>query len=143
MRTFDPFDEVRRLQERMVRLLDEFDRFAAPAAEKLIERLGMPVDVIDEGDKFRIVADLPGFDKNDIEIYIEDGDLVIKAVRKEEKEEKDRNFLRRERSFGEVYRRISLPADVQEDRIRARYNNGVLEIEVPKTQRDRKIIRIE
>ncbi|WP_457590328.1 archaeal heat shock protein Hsp14 [Geoglobus sp.] len=139
MRIFDPFEELRRMQERMARLLDEFDRMSLSAGVEL----DMPVDVIEEEDRLRIVADLPGFDKGDIQVYIEDGDLVIRAERKEEKEDRSRNYIRRERRYGEVYRRISLPVEVDEDRIKARYNNGVLEIEVPKTSRERKIIKIE
>ncbi len=140
MRIFDPFEELRRMQERMARLLDEFDRMSlSPAGVEL----SMPVDVIEEEDRLRVVADLPGFEKSDIQVYIEDGDLVIRAVRKEEKEDREKNYIRKERRYGEVYRRVSLPVEVDEDRIKARYNNGVLEIEIPKTARERKIIRIE
>lgn len=140
MRIFDPFEELRRMQERMARLLDEFDRMSfSPTGVEL----SMPVDVIEEEDRLRVVADLPGFEKSDIQVYIEDGDLVIRAVRKEEKEEREKNYIRKERRYGEVYRRIPLPVEVDEDRIKARYNNGVLEIEIPKTARERKIIRIE
>ncbi|NOY11862.1 MAG: Hsp20/alpha crystallin family protein [Archaeoglobi archaeon] len=139
MRIFDPFEELRRMQERMARLLDEFDRMSLTAGVEL----DMPVDVIEEEDRIRIVADLPGFDKSDINVYIEDGDLIIRAERKEEKEDRSRNYIRRERRYGEVYRRISLPAEVDEDKIKARYNNGVLEIEIPKTSKERKVIKIE
>ena len=137
MRFFDPFEELRRMQERMSRLLEEFDRLA-------FEReLAAPLDVIDEGDRFRVVVDLPGFNKEDISVYVENGDLVIKAERKEEKEEEGRSFVRRERRFGEVYRRISLPSEVDVDRISAKYNNGVLEIVIPKLEKEKKVIKIE
>ena len=137
MRIFDPFEELRRMQERMSRLLEEFDRFA-------FEReITAPLDVIDEGDRFRIVVDLPGFNKEDINVYVENGDLVIKAERKEEKEEEGKNFIRKERKYGEVYRRVSLPSEVDIDKISARYNNGVLEIIIPKVEKEKKIIKIE
>ena len=140
MRVFDPFEELRRMQERISKLMEEFDRFAVPSVER---SASAPVDVIDEDEKLRVVVDLPGFEKNDISVYIEDGDLVIKAKRSEEKEEKGRNYLRKERSYGEVYRRISLPSDVDEEKVRARYNNGVLEIEIPKERKTKKEIRID
>ncbi len=140
MRVFDPFEELRRMQERISRLVDEFDRFSVPIAER---SFAAPVDVIDESDRVRVVVDLPGFEKDDISVYIEDGDLVVKAKRGEEKEEKGRNYLRRERSYGEVYRRISLPSDVDEERIKARYRNGVLEVELPKEQRAKREIKID
>ena len=137
MRIFDPFEELRRMQERMTRLLEEFDRLTST-------EIAVPIDIIDEDDKIRVIADLPGFNKDDIEIFIEDGDLVIRAQRKEEVEEKGKNYIRQERKYGEVYRRITLPVEVDVENIKARYNNGVLEIELPKVAaKERKIIKIE
>lgn len=139
MRIFDPFEELRRMQDRITRLLEEFDRFSAIPTE-----VSVPVDIIDEEDKIKVIADLPGFSKEDIEIYLEDGDLVIKAERKEEIEEKGKNYIRQERRFGEIYRRITLPEEVDAEKIKAKYNNGVLEIELPKTtKKERKVIKIE
>ncbi len=135
---FDPFEEIRRMQERLNRIFEEFERIGTRTIETF------PVDIIDEGDNIRVVADLPGFRKDDIEIWVEDGELVIKAVRKEEREEKAENYLRRERRFGEVYRRITIPAEVDVDKIKARYNNGVLEIILPKTEKaKKKVIKVE
>ncbi len=102
------------------------------------------VDVIDEGDSIRVVADRPGFNKDEIEIYIEDGRLVIKAEKKEEKEEKEKNYIMRERKYGEVYRKIMLPTEVDIEKAKANYNNGVLEIILPKTEKvARKTIKID
>ncbi len=135
---FDPFEEIRRMQERLNRIFEEFERIGTRTIETF------PVDVIDEGDNIKIIADLPGFRKEDIEIWVEDGELVIKAVRKEEREEKAENYLRRERRFGEVYRRIAIPTEVDVDNIKARYNNGVLEVILPKTERaKKKVIKVE
>ena len=136
---FDPFEEMRRIQERLNRLFEDFERVGPRTV-----RIEMPVDVIDEGDQIRVVADLPGFNKEDIEVWVEDGDLVIKAERKEEKEERERNYIRRERRYGRIYRRIALPADVDVENVRASYNNGVLEVTIPKTEKaKRKVIKIE
>ena len=136
---FDPFEEMRRIQERLNRLFEDFERVGPRTV-----RIEMPVDVIDEGDQIRIVADLPGFNKEDIEVWVEDGELVIKAERKEEKEEKERNYIRRERRYGRIYRRIALPADVDVENIKASYNNGVLEVTIPKTEKaKRKVVKIE
>ncbi len=136
---FDPFEEIRRMQERLNRLFEEFERVGPRTM-----RIEFPVDVIDEGDQIKVVADLPGFNKEDIEIWVEDGDLVIKAERKEEKEEKEVNYLRRERRFGRVVRRIALPAEVDVENIKAKYNNGILEITIPKTEKaKKKVIKIE
>jgi len=137
---FDPFEEIKRMQERLNRIFEEFERISP----KAIATTSFPVDVIDEGDSIKVIADLPGFNKEDIEIWVEDGDLVIKAQRKEEKEEKGRNYIRQERVFGEIYRRIAIPVEVEVDKIKATYNNGVLEIVLPKTEKaQKKIIKIE
>jgi len=140
---FDPFEELRRMQERFNRLFDEFERttrfFVSP--EELVD---FSVDVIDEEDKIKVIADLPGFNKEDIELYVEDGYLVIKAQRKEEKEEKGKDYIRQERRYGEVYRRIPLPAEVKIEDVKAKYNNGVLEVVLPKTEKaQKKTIKIE
>jgi len=128
---------LRRMQERMTRLLEEFDRLTTT-------EIAVPIDIIDEDDKIRVIADLPGFNKDDIDVFIEDGDLVIRAQRKEEVEERGKNYIRQERKYGEVYRRITLPVEVDVENIKARYNNGVLEIELPKVAaKERKIIKIE
>ncbi len=136
---FDPFEEIRRIQERLNRLFEDFERIGPRYVG-----VEFPVDVIDEGDRIRVVADLPGFNKEDIEIWVEDGDLVVKAERKEEKEERDVNYLRRERRYGKVYRRIALPAEVDVENIKATYNNGILEIVIPKTEKaKKKVIKVE
>ena len=142
MRGFDPFEELRRMQERFNRLFDEFERTTRLfAGEELVD---FPVDVIDEEDKIKVIADLPGFNKEDIELYVEDGSLVIKAQRKEEIEEKGKGYIRQERRYGEVYRRIPLPAEVKIDDVKAKYNNGVLEVVLPKTEAaKKKVIKIE
>ncbi len=140
---FDPFEEMRRIQERMNRIFEEFERRFPEFRGFAETRFGMPVDVIDEGEQYRVVVDLPGFNKEDIEVYFEDGDLVIKAERKVEEEEKGRDYLRRERRYGMFYRRLSLPAEIDASGVKAKYNNGVLEIVIPKRSKPRTKIEIE
>jgi len=136
---FDPFEEIRRLQERMNRLFEEIERIRLPE----LRFAEVPVDVIDEGNQIKVIADLPGFKKEDIEIFLEENDLVIKAERKEEEEEKGKNFLKRERRYGRFYKRVALPPEAETDKIKARYNNGVLEVIIPKVEKERKTIPIE
>ena len=137
---FDPFEEMRRIHERINRLFEEFEKLTPrPFVAETF-----PVDVIDEGENIKVIADLPGFRKEDIELWIEDGTLVIKAVRKEEREEKAESYIRRERKFGEVYRKIAIPVEVDVENIKATYNNGVLEVVLPKTEKaKKKVIKIE
>ena len=147
MRFFDPFEELRRMQERMNRLFEEFERTSrafVPGISSTFGAYAVPVDVIDEGDQIRVIADLPGFNKEDIQVYFEDGSLVIKAERKEEKEEKGRDYIMQERRYGEVYRKVSVPVDVDVEKVSAKYNNGILEIVLPKTEKaQKKVIKID
>ncbi|HIP25927.1 MAG TPA: Hsp20/alpha crystallin family protein [Archaeoglobus profundus] len=139
---FDLFEEVRRIQERINRLFEELERIG-PSTMR-VGATSFPVDIIDEQDCIKVVADLPGYKKEDIEVWIEDNQLVIKAERKEEKVKKDVNYIKQERVYGKVQRTIPIPAEIEEDKIKATYNDGVLEIILPKSEKtQRKIIKIE
>ncbi|MEM2586561.1 MAG: Hsp20/alpha crystallin family protein, partial [Archaeoglobaceae archaeon] len=113
----DPFEELRRTVERLNRMfLEGIEPF----------RESVAVDIIDEGDKIRVLADLPGFKKEDIEVFFEGNDLVIKAESKEETEEKGKDFIRKERRYGRVYRKVTLPEGLRIEAAKASYKNGVL-----------------
>jgi len=89
-------------------------------------------DVIDQGDKYLLQAELPGFDKSDINIDLKDGLLTISASHKEEKDEEDKNkYIRRERCYSS-YSRSFRVNDVEAGDIDASYNNGILEVSFPK-----------
>ena len=90
-------------------------------------------DINDEGDKYVMESELPGFEKEDINIDIKDDYLTISAEHSSNDEEKDEkgNYIRRERSFGSYKRSFGI-SDVEHDGISAEYKNGVLTIELPK-----------
>lgn len=89
-------------------------------------------DVIDQGDKYLLQAELPGFDKSDINIDLKDNLLTISASHKEEKDEEDKNkYIRRERYYSS-YSRSFRVNDVEAGDIDASYNNGILEVSFPK-----------
>lgn len=133
----DPFEELRRTVERLNRMvLEGFEPFRE-------FRETTAVDVIDEGDKIKVLADLPGFKKEEIEVFFEGNDLVIKAESKEEEEEKGKDFIRRERRYGRVYRKVALPEGVKLESAKASYRNGVLEVEIPKEKAEKRIIPLE
>ncbi|MGN1347518.1 MAG: Hsp20/alpha crystallin family protein [Acutalibacteraceae bacterium] len=99
----------------------------------------MPVnfktDIRDTGKEFVLEAELPGFDKSDIGIDVKDGYLTITATHSEENDEKDKkgNYLRRERSYGSMTRSFDV-SDIEENAITASFNNGVLELILPKKE---------
>ncbi|MGD9650019.1 MAG: Hsp20/alpha crystallin family protein [Dongiaceae bacterium] len=97
---------------------------------------------IAETDKeYRITMDLPGLSEADVDVRVKDGLLTISGERKEETEEKDQNFYRAERRFGEFTRQIALPEDVKIENIDASFKNGVLTISVPKHEEKAKRAR--
>lgn len=92
-------------------------------------------DIKDTGDKYVLEAELPGFTKEDINLDLKDGVLTISAQHKEEKEEKDEagRYLRRERRYGSFARSFDV-SNIDEENISAAYNNGILELNLPKAQ---------
>ncbi len=133
---WDPFEELRRVQERMGRLFEELPESIGPSLPVSPEMAQTPyVDVVDRDNDVVVTADLPGVDKKDIKIDVRDNVLEISAQRKIEKEEKEDGFLRHERRFSQFYRAIRLPAPVDKSKAKASFNNGVLEITLPKTKK--------
>ncbi|HPA47397.1 MAG TPA: Hsp20/alpha crystallin family protein [bacterium] len=92
------------------------------------------IDVSEEADKIVIKADLPGMDRDGVDISITDNVLTLKGERKQEKEDKGRNWHRIERSYGTFARSVVLPGTVDHDKVTAEYKNGVLLITAPKTE---------
>ena len=90
-------------------------------------------DIRDAGDRFVLEAELPGFSKEDIKLDVKDGILTISAQHSENKDEKDDkgSYIRRERRFGSFTRSFDVTG-VDEEHITASYNNGVLELNLPK-----------
>jgi HSP20 family protein len=99
----------------------------------------MPKVDVSEGKKHVTVkAEIPGMDKNDIDVSLEDGFLRIQGEKKHESEESDENIYRRESSWGRFSRIIELPAEVEESDVEAKYKNGVLTIKLKKTKESQK-----
>ena len=92
------------------------------------------LDVVEEKDQYVLKADLPGIKKEDIKVSVENGILTIEGERKSEAEQKDKQVHRLERSYGRFVRSLNVGTNVDNDRIRANYKDGVLELFVPKAE---------
>ncbi len=92
------------------------------------------MDLIEEENQYILKADVPGLEKDAIDITMTGNVLTLKGERKEESEKKSKNYYRLERQFGSFQRSIEFPTDVRGDQIKAGYKNGVLEITVPKAE---------
>ena len=92
------------------------------------------VDVEETDDAIVLHADLPGVNKADISISVEDGTLTLRGERKHESDENTLRFRRVERTYGSFRRSFTLPAHVLADKVEATFKNGVLEVSVPKAE---------
>ena len=92
------------------------------------------VDIIDEGEKLRVLAELPGLTADDFEVKLEGRRLFLRGEKRSEREENKGSYRYRECSFGAFSRVVPLPAAVLTENPEARYNNGILEIELTKKE---------
>ena len=93
-----------------------------------------PVDVFETPESIVLKADLPDVKKDDVDISIENGTLTLKGERKMEKETKEKNFYRMERSYGTFTRSFTLPPTVDSEKVGAAFENGVLTLTLPKRE---------
>ncbi|MDD5559445.1 Hsp20/alpha crystallin family protein [Candidatus Methylomirabilis sp.] len=133
---WDPFRDVMTLQERMNRLFDHaLSRTRMDDEEGLTASMWSPaVDIFETSDSIVMKAELPGVSRDNIDIQVEDNTLTLKGERKFEREVKEENYLRIERSYGAFQRAFNLPTGVQQDKIRAVFKDGVLEVTMPKAE---------
>ena len=129
---WDPFKDLLTLREKMNRLFEE--TFTGRGEEKdLISGTWTPsVDIYETENALVLTAEVPGIKGDDIEIKIEDNTLILQGQRKFEKETKEENYHRIERSYGSFYRSFTLPNSVDQDKIQAEHENGILKITMPK-----------
>jgi HSP20 family protein len=137
---WEPLRELNSLQSEMNRLFNTV--FDAPVANGGARRWVPAMDLLETEDDFVLRADLPGLTQDDVKIEIEGNLLTVSGERKAEHEERQEGFYRLERSFGTFSRQLTLPKGVDADAVRAAFDNGVLEVRVPKPA-ERKPRRIE
>lgn len=125
---FDPFRDMTTLRDRMNRLFE--DTFAQRGEDKdMISSAWLPaVDIFESDQELVLTAEVPGIEEKDIEISLENNVLSIKGERRLEKETKEENYHRIERSYGTFYRSFTLPNYVDPEKVSATHENGVLKI---------------
>jgi HSP20 family protein len=119
-------------RDEMDKLFDNF--FGAKESETGLTNWFPHTDIEEDKEKFALKMDVPGLKKDDIRITIEENMLTISGDRKIDREEKKSNYHRIERVSGTFSRSFSLPRNVKSDHIEANYDNGVLEIYLPKVE---------
>jgi HSP20 family protein len=119
------------------------DSFWAPVSRSSGDVPFTPrVDVTEHKKNYEINAELPGIDKNDIDVTLENGILTIQAEsRHEEKQEEEGRLIRQERRYGKYVRSFNLGGDVKEKDIKAEFKDGVLKLRVPKVEEKKPVSR--
>jgi HSP20 family protein len=137
----DPFT---RLHREMNRMFDDFSRGFGLTSNFWRSPFDMleggtagawtpTVDVAETDKEIKVTAELPGMDEKDVNVELSDGMLTISGEKKSEREEKAKNVYRRERSYGSFHRSLSLPAEVEKDKVEATFKKGVLTVTLPKS----------
>jgi HSP20 family protein len=131
-----PWQPFRELQEMERRFEDIFSRPFLPAVWRRIPTVEMgwapAIEVFEKEDKFVVKAELPGMKEEDIDISVVGDTLTIKGERKAESEVKEEDYYCCERSYGSFSRSIAIPSNVNANKIEASYEDGVLEVSLPK-----------
>jgi HSP20 family protein len=136
VRWLDPFRDLSSIQERMNQIFE--DALARSRGREEGLRTGMwtpAVDIYENSDFVVVKAELPGVEKNQISVEVKGGILSLRGERKFEKEVKEESFHRIERSYGSFQRSFSLPVSVDQDQVTARFEDGVLEVKLPKKEK--------
>ncbi|MCW1296907.1 MAG: Hsp20/alpha crystallin family protein [Candidatus Parvarchaeota archaeon] len=140
----DPFDEMRRIRREIDRMFNEF--FSAPRLPEIPEGWREPIcDFRDTEDALILTLEMPGVKKDEIEIKATKDTIEIKSETKKLVHEEKEGFYRRERSYRGFYRKLTLPCEIIPEKIEATYEDGILEIKMPKKEKKKKEeeIRVE
>ena len=135
---WDPFRNVAALQDRINRIFDESFSRTADLEDDISMSAWKPlVDIYETDEAIILKAELPGIKKEDVSVEVKDNILTLKGERAEEKEIKEKTYYRKERAFGTFNRAFNLQHRIQPDKIKARFKDGVLEIEIPKPEEEK------
>jgi HSP20 family protein len=98
------------------------------------EFISPSIDVYEDKDDIVVKAEVPGLDKNDIEVKISDSEVTLKGEKKKEEKIDEENYYRCERSYGAFLRSVDLPVGFHADKAKASFKNGILEVRLPKSE---------
>ncbi len=146
-RALSPFETMERRFSEMERMFEDFlrrpfsllsnARWSGLRPAEMGE-ISPSMDVFEEGDDIVIKAELPGMKKEDLSVDFSDGTLIISGEKKQEEKIEQKNYHMIERSYGSFTRSVRMPVEVQSDKAKATFKEGILEIRVPKTEEAKK-----
>jgi HSP20 family protein len=136
LRRWNPLRDIHAVQSEFDRLFEPFFSpvRTAPAGPEMTGSWMPPVDIEETSDRLFLRAELPGFRPEEVDIEFENGVLTIRGERRFENQRNDRHFHRIERSYGTFARSFALPSTIDPDQVSARFDNGILELEMAKRE---------
>lgn len=133
---WDPFRELEEVSDRLNRMFARPSSPRTTGKETMIVADWTPsVDISETEGEYQIKAEIPDVKKEDVKVTLEDGVLTIQGERKQEKEEKGKKYHRIERSYGSFVRTFSLPDVIDEEKVKAEFKEGVLNLHLPKSEK--------
>ena len=129
-RTFAPWRDLEDLENRLLRLTEDFGNGETVAGWR------PAVDLTESDGEFRLTAEFPGMSVDDIDVEVEEGDLILRGKKEMAEEKESEDYHVTERSYGEFYRRFSLPSSVDAEKIEAEMQDGVLKVRMPKSEKE-------
>jgi HSP20 family protein len=141
---WEPFRDLMTTQREFDRLFKEAFVPFFGEGELSTRTWAPPVDIYENENDIVLKAELPGVDPKDVEVRVEDNTLYLKGERKFEKEVKQENYHRVERSYGSFARSFSLPSSINAEKVKAEYKDGLLTLTLPKREEAKpKTIKID
>ena len=127
---FEPLRELETLHDRIQRYFDDFPNLGFNMSDSFSPK----IDVSEDKNNINVTAEIPGVKKDNIKITLQDNILTVEGEKKKEKEEKDKNFYRSERSYGSFKRSFTLPVEVDSEKVEANFEDGMLHITLKKLE---------
>ena len=133
---WDPFRELEDVSDRLNQLFHRPTPARANGKETMVVADWVPsVDVSETEGEYQIKAEIPDVKKEDVKVTLEDGVLTIQGERKQEKEVKGKRYHRVERSYGRFVRSFTLPDVIDEEKVKAEFKDGILNLALPKSEK--------
>jgi len=133
---WDPFKELEDVSNRLNRIFGRFPARAESGQEMLTLADWSPsADITETDAAYLIKAEIPGVQKEDVKVTVQDGMLTMQGERKMEKEEKGKKFHRIERSYGSFVRSFRIPDDADENSVKAEFKDGMLSVTLSKSEK--------
>lgn len=138
---FAPFGELQReINEAFEDVWKDFDLMPFKGARRLADVVPT-TDVTETDAEIVVTVELPGIDEKDVDVTVSEDRLTIKGEKKAEKEEKEKNYYMMERTYGAFQRSIVLPDEADSDKANATFENGVLTVTIPKTEKAKEAVK--